>query len=257
MPYPDSSYCQPLPLHLKHSNMKCVKYIITGQCNLLLGIYTEFCWKNLYLCTSFHYDPYFIRNLFRLHWLSQKWLIVQKNWGILTNLQLTKLTTISWSTLIYDLHSTHLRKDYLWISMFNGSPVSLLGAKWPGHVINHPPLSSKEVKERVGLYLLSPFGPSWPIIGWNLPLPCAFMFNICTRNQSCYSIHAQIVKNREESKIANIRLVNFRTSKCRAASILTEPCVEIAEVGWCIPNKLTADWSKNRPIHKPTKQLTD
>jgi len=158
MPCPDSSYCQLLPLHLKHNNMKHVKYIITGQCNLLLGIYTKFYWENLYLCTSVHYDLYFIWNLVRLHWLSQKWLIVQKNWGTITNTQLMKLTNISWSTLLYDLHSTHLRKDYLWIYMFNGSPVSLLEAKWPGHGINQPPPSSSKFKERVGLYILSPFG---------------------------------------------------------------------------------------------------
>ena len=35
-----------------------------------------------------------------------------------------------------------------------------------------PPIpSSAEVKERVELYLYSPSGPSWPVIGWNLPLP--------------------------------------------------------------------------------------
>jgi hypothetical protein len=28
-----------------------------------------------------------------------------------------------------------------------------------------------EVKERVGLYLCSTSGPSWPVIGWTLPLP--------------------------------------------------------------------------------------
>jgi hypothetical protein len=41
--------------------------------------------------------------------------------------------------------------------------------------------SSAEVKDRVELYLYSPSGPSWPVIGWTLhlplplplPLPCA------------------------------------------------------------------------------------
>jgi len=28
---------------------------------------------------------------------------------------------------------------------------------------NHPPLSSTKVKERVELYLYSPFGSSWPV----------------------------------------------------------------------------------------------
>jgi hypothetical protein len=32
-----------------------------------------------------------------------------------------------------------------------------------------PTTSSTEVKERILLYLYSPSGPSWPVIGWNLP----------------------------------------------------------------------------------------
>jgi len=34
--------------------------------------------------------------------------------------------------------------------------------------------SSAEVKERVELYLYSPSGPSWPVIGWTLPLPLPY-----------------------------------------------------------------------------------
>jgi len=36
---------------------------------------------------------------------------------------------------------------------------------WP------PTSSSAEVKERIELYLCSPYGPSWPVLGWALPLP--------------------------------------------------------------------------------------
>ena len=36
--------------------------------------------------------------------------------------------------------------------------------RWP------PTPSSAEVKERVDLYLSSPSGPSWPVLGWILPL---------------------------------------------------------------------------------------
>jgi hypothetical protein len=51
-----------------------------------------------------------------------------------------------------------------WISgFFPGGKAS--GAwRWP------PTRSSAEVKNRVGLYLYSPSGPSWPVIGWPLPL---------------------------------------------------------------------------------------
>jgi hypothetical protein len=41
---------------------------------------------------------------------------------------------------------------------------SLPGVKRPGRVVDHPPPSSAEVKERVELYLFSPSGPSWPVL---------------------------------------------------------------------------------------------
>jgi len=39
------------------------------------------------------------------------------------------------------------------------------GVKWLGHATDHPFPSSAEVKERMELYLYSPFGPSWPVLG--------------------------------------------------------------------------------------------
>jgi hypothetical protein len=47
---------------------------------------------------------------------------------------------------------------------------SFLRIKRPGRGVDHPPLSSDEVKERVKLYLSSPSGSSWPVRGWTLPL---------------------------------------------------------------------------------------
>jgi len=41
---------------------------------------------------------------------------------------------------------------------------SFLGVKQPGQSTDHPP-SSTDVEERVELYLYSPFGPSWPVVG--------------------------------------------------------------------------------------------
>ena len=43
--------------------------------------------------------------------------------------------------------------------------------KRSGRGVDHPSPSSTEVKERVQLYLYSPSGPSWPVIGRALPLP--------------------------------------------------------------------------------------
>ena len=42
---------------------------------------------------------------------------------------------------------------------------SVPGVKRPGRGVDHPPLSSAKVKERVELYLYSLFRPSWPVIG--------------------------------------------------------------------------------------------
>jgi len=52
---------------------------------------------------------------------------------------------------------------------------SFPGVKRSGRGVDHPPPSSAEVKERVELYLYSPSGPSWPVIGWTLLLPWPFL----------------------------------------------------------------------------------
>jgi hypothetical protein len=46
---------------------------------------------------------------------------------------------------------------------------SFPGVKRPGRGVDHPPLSSAEVKERVELYLYSPSGSSRPVLGRPLP----------------------------------------------------------------------------------------
>jgi hypothetical protein len=42
---------------------------------------------------------------------------------------------------------------------------SFPGAKRPERGINHPPPSSAQVKEKVDLYLYSPFVSSWQVVG--------------------------------------------------------------------------------------------
>jgi hypothetical protein len=44
------------------------------------------------------------------------------------------------------------------------------GVMRPGRGVDHPPSSSTRVKESVELYLYSPSGPSWPVVGRALPL---------------------------------------------------------------------------------------
>jgi hypothetical protein len=69
--------------------------------------------------------------------------------------------------------------------------------KRPGRGVDHPPPSSAEVKERVELYIYSPSGPSWSVIGWTLPLP----FTNCHKNLtvSCGTYLAKRLRARQLS----------------------------------------------------------
>jgi len=64
------------------------------------------------------------------------------------------------------------RPDRPWgpLSPYTMGNVSFPEVKRPGRGVDNPP-SSAEVKERVELYLYSPPGPSWPALGWTLPMP--------------------------------------------------------------------------------------
>jgi hypothetical protein len=62
----------------------------------------------------------------------------------------------------------HTHPDRAWgppSLLHSGYQISFSGLKWPRHGVDHPPLASAEVKERVELYLYSPSGPSWPVLG--------------------------------------------------------------------------------------------
>ena len=53
--------------------------------------------------------------------------------------------------------------------LYNGHWVSYPGVNRPWRGVNHEPPCSAEVKERVQLYLYSPSGLSWPVLGQTLP----------------------------------------------------------------------------------------
>jgi hypothetical protein len=61
-------------------------------------------------------------------------------------------------------------RDFLHSSslLYNGYRVSFLGVKRPERDVDHPTPSRSEVKERLELYLYTPSGLSWPVLGWNL-----------------------------------------------------------------------------------------
>ena len=67
---------------------------------------------------------------------------------------------------------------------------SFPGVKRPGRGADHPPTSSAEVEGRVELYICSPFGSSWPVLGW--PLPLHFMINQLMHIYKCVQSHVII-----------------------------------------------------------------
>jgi hypothetical protein len=46
---------------------------------------------------------------------------------------------------------------------------SFPGVKRPVRGVHHPPQFIADVRERVEIYLYSPSGPPWPVLGWTLP----------------------------------------------------------------------------------------
>jgi hypothetical protein len=57
---------------------------------------------------------------------------------------------------------------------------SFPGVKRPGRGVDHPLPSSAEVKERVELYLYSPSGHSWPVLGLTVPLSLTSVPDLCS-----------------------------------------------------------------------------
>jgi len=52
---------------------------------------------------------------------------------------------------------------------------SFPGVKRPGRGVDHPSPSSAGVKERVEVYLYSPAGPLWPLLGKTVPFTFFYM----------------------------------------------------------------------------------
>ena len=53
--------------------------------------------------------------------------------------------------------------------LHSGYRISFPEVKRRRRGVNHKPPFSADVKEKVDLYLYSPSGLSWPVLGWNLP----------------------------------------------------------------------------------------
>ena len=70
---------------------------------------------------------------------------------------------------------------------------SFLRVNRPKCGIDHPAPSSAEVKERIKLYHCPPSRPSWPVLGWKLPL--LFTFTLIKLNMVSSQISLQQSKS--------------------------------------------------------------
>jgi hypothetical protein len=80
---------------------------------------------------------------------------------------------------------------------------------WCG--VDHPPPSIAKVKERVVLYLYSPSGPSWPVLGWTRTssscwkLICRYVFGILPFGMSKWLTVNSINTRINKGVVHNIR----------------------------------------------------
>jgi hypothetical protein len=72
--------------------------------------------------------------------------------------------------------------------LYSGYRVPFPGVKRPGRGVNHPRVSSTEVKERVEVYLYSTSGPSWPVLGRN------FNFTFSCEHKTGWIVNKHILK---------------------------------------------------------------
>ena len=85
------------------------------------------------------------------------------------------------------------------------------GVKRPGRGADHPPPSKCRSHERVGLYLYSPSGPQWPVIGRTLPY-----WSLPTEVQNITYQRTAILINLTVIKVCIIYLwATFRPKTCK------------------------------------------
>ena len=90
--------------------------------------------------------------------------------------------------------------------------------RWP------PTPSSAEVEGRVKLYIYSPSGPSWPALGWALPLP---LLNLVYFN--AYILKKQIKANRI---VINYRGINMFICPLCSGLLLWHPvALQVVVIG--------------------------
>jgi hypothetical protein len=92
-------------------------------------------------------------------------------YSLLKHSEYNQYSTTQQDTTILSSHRQSSDQPWVPPSLLHNGYRVFLGGKWPGSGVDHSPPSSAEIKEIVELYLYSPSGPSWAVIGWSLPLP--------------------------------------------------------------------------------------
>ena len=132
-------------------------------------------------------------------------LLVRTLWFHNTAILPSWLVSTDFGTLSYQclfsnftpisLHMLKCTRPYTLFCLFIYCTGSFLGVKRPGRGADHPPPSKCRGQERLGLYLYSPSGPSWPVMGPPLPLPLYIvLLPVLDMPQWCVSLSHQIVK---------------------------------------------------------------
>ena len=110
---------------------------------------------------------------------------------------------------------------------FTIGAVSFLGVKRPGRGADYPPPSCVEVKESLEVYLYSPSGPPWPVLGWT------FFFYFHGHNCSLKQFYYYILNMKALYTVSFVSLVAWTH---RVLNFCTEQCA------WRFPRFLPGTW---------------
>jgi len=100
---------------------------------------------------------------------------------------------------------------------------SFSGVNRPDHGVDHPLHLAPRLKKEYS-YASTSYGPSWPVLGWTLPLPLPFVTNMwCSCCMRLMRVIKQLVKNscitralvRQQLRIASVDECNRIILKCR------------------------------------------
>jgi len=103
------------------------------------------------------------------------------------------------------------------------------GIKRPGRGVDHPLPSRAEVEGRVELYIFSPSGPSWSVLGWplSLPLPLSLpKIMVFSSVTPCILVGLYQASKKSIAFILSFKIIGGRKSVFRIFGIFLSDCVE-------------------------------